>query len=142
MTDSQSNEDTVRAFYSDILSSPATSTEARYYELFSPDMESIPAPPGGPGAQGMINTVAFLGQAVPDLHWEVQEVMAFSDGRFVERGKATGTPVGPFFGVDEPTGRSFSILSIDIWTLEDGKIVHGYHLEDWTGAITQLTAAA
>ncbi|MFK7999871.1 MAG: ester cyclase [Polyangiales bacterium] len=140
MTNSQANEDTVRAFYSDILSSPATTTEERYYELFSPDMVSIPTPPGGPGAQGMINTVAFLGQVVPDLRWEVHEVMALGDGRLVVRGEASGTPVGPFLGVDEPSGR-FTILSIDIWTLEEGKIVHGYHLEDWTGAISQLTAA-
>ncbi|MEM7327082.1 MAG: ester cyclase [Actinomycetota bacterium] len=138
----KTNEDTVRAFYADILSSPATSTEDRYYELFSPDMVSIPTPPGGPGAQGMINTVAFLGQVVPDLSWEVHEVIALDDGRFVVRGEASGTPVGPFFGVETPTGRRFSIMSIDILTLEAGKIVHVYHLEDWTSAVAQLTAAA
>ncbi|MEO0492919.1 MAG: ester cyclase [Actinomycetota bacterium] len=140
MSNISTDEATVRAFYADILSDPASSTEARYYELFSPEMVSIPTPPGGPGAQGMINTVAFLGQVVPDLTWAVHEVIALDGGRFLVRGEASGTPVGPFFGVDEPTGRSFSILSIDIWSLEDGKIVHGYHLEDWTGAIAQLTA--
>jgi ketosteroid isomerase-like protein len=131
---------TVRAFHSDILTDPAGTTEARYYELFSPDVVSIPIPPGGPGAQGMLNTIAFLGQVVPDLTWVPQEIIETGDNRFVVRGVATGTPVGPFFGVDPATGKSFEILSIDIVTVEDGRITHVYHLEDWTGAVAQLTA--
>jgi predicted ester cyclase len=89
----------------------------------------------------MLNTVAFLGQVVPDLTWEVKEIIGLDDGRFVVRGEASGTPIGPFFGVETPTGRSFSVMSIDIHTLEEGKIVHVYHLEDWTSAIAQLTSA-
>jgi hypothetical protein len=38
--------DTVRAFYSDILTDPAGTTADRYFELFSPDVVSIPTPPG------------------------------------------------------------------------------------------------
>lgn len=132
--------DTVRAFYSDILTDPAGTTEERYYELFSSDVVSIPTPPGGPGAQGMLNTIAFLGQVVPDLTWVPQEIIETGDNRFVVRGVATGTPVGPFFGVDPATGKSFEIMSIDIVTVEDGLITHVYHLEDWTGAVAQLTA--
>jgi hypothetical protein len=134
-----SDLDTVRAFYSDILTAPAETTEARYYELFSPDVVSIPTPPGGPGAQGMLNTVAFLGQVVPDLVWSPDEIIEL-DGRFVVRGTATGTPVGPFLGVDPASGNAFEIMSIDIVTVDAGVITHIYHLEDWTGAIAQLTA--
>lgn len=139
-TASADDAETVRAFYSDIITTPADTTEARYYELFSPEVVSIPTPPGGPGAQGMLNTIAFLGQVVPDLTWTTEEVIALEDGRFVVRGTGAGTPVGPFFGVDPATGKSFEIMSIDIVTLEDGLITHIYHLEDWTGAIAQLTA--
>ena len=132
--------DTVRAFYTDVLSAPAETTSDRYFELFSPDVVSIPTPPGGEGAQGMLNTIAFLGQVVPDLTWAPEEIIEVGDGRFVVRGRATGTPVGPFFGVDPATGYSFDIMTIDIVTLEDGLISHIYHLEDWTGAVAQLTA--
>lgn len=132
--------DTVRAFYADILTAPAAASEARFFALFSPQVVSIPTPPGGPGAQGMLDTVAYLGQVVPDLTWTPDEVVALEDGRFLVRGTARGTPVGPFFGVDPATGKSFEIMSIDIVTLQDGLIVHIYHLEDWTGAIAQLTA--
>lgn len=131
---------TVRAFYSDILSNPAETTSERYYELFSPDVVSIPTPPGGEGAQGMLNTVGVLGQVVPDLTWEPQEIIDLSDGRFVVRSLFRGTPVGPFFEVDPATGKSFEAMSIDIVTVEDGRITLTYHLEDWTGAIAQLTA--
>jgi len=136
---SDTDIDTVRAFYADILTAPAETTEARYYQLFSPDIVSVPTPPGGPGAQGMLNTVAYLGQVVPDLTWTPDEIIDIG-GRFVVRGTAAGTPVGPFFGVDPATGKGFEIMSIDIVTVEDGQITHIYHLEDWTSAIAQLTA--
>ncbi|MEO0703663.1 MAG: nuclear transport factor 2 family protein [Pseudomonadota bacterium] len=131
---------TVRAFYTDILTDPANTTSERYFELFSPDVVSIPTPPGGEGAQGMLNTVAFLGQVVPDLTWTPEEIITTDDNRFVVRGTFTGTPVGPFLGVDPATGNGFEAMSIDIVTVEDGLITHIYHLEDWTGVIGQLTA--
>ena len=132
--------ETVRAFYTDILTNPAETTSERYYELFSPDVVSIPTPPGGEGAQGMLNTIGFLGQVVPDLTWEPQEIIATDDGRYVVRGTFSGTPVGPFLGVDPATGNGFEAMSIDIVTVEDGLISHIYHLEDWTGVIAQLSA--
>ncbi len=59
--------------------------------------------------------------------------------RVVVRGRATGTPAGPLFGVDGK-GKGFEIMSIDIHTFEDGKIVQTYHVEDWAGALRQLSA--
>lgn len=132
--------DTVRAFYTDILTDPAGTTPARYYELFSPDVVSIPTPPGGEGAEGMLNTIAFLGQVVPDLKWEPKEIIATEDNRYVVRGTFSGTPVGPFLGVDPATGKRFEAMSIDIVTVEAGLITHIYHLEDWTGVIAELRA--
>ena len=132
--------ETVRAFYTDILSNPAETTSERYYELFSPDVVSIPTPPGGEGAQGTLNTIGFLGQVVPDLIWEPQEIIETGDGRYVVRGTFSGTPVGPFLGVDPATGYGFEAMSIDIVTVEEGLVSHVYHLEDWTGVIAQLTA--
>lgn len=132
--------DTLRAFYTDILTDPAGTTSERFYEVFSPDVVSIPTPPGGEGAQGMLNTFAYLGQVVPDLVWEPQEIIDLGDGRFVVRSLFSGTPVGPFLGVDPATGKSFEAMSIDIVTVEGGLITKSYHLEDWTGVIAQLTA--
>ena len=61
------------------------------------------------------------------------------DDNFVTvRSRATGTRVAPFFGVDSK-GCSFDIMTIDIHQLVDGKIVKTWHVEDWSGALQQLS---
>ena len=37
-------------------------------------------------------------------------------------------------------GKSFRVMSIDVHTIRDGKIVRSYHVEDWMGATRQLAA--
>jgi predicted ester cyclase len=81
--------------------------------------------------------MGFFSQLIPDLDWSVQAM--HQDGDFVTvRSRATGTPTGPFFGVDGE-GRSFDILTIDIHELNDGVIVRTYHVEDWASALQQLS---
>jgi len=76
-------------------------------------------------------------KAIPDLKWEIKEVVV-SGNRAVVRGEASGTPVGNLMGT--PTnGKSFKLMSIDIHTLDGGKIVSTYHVEDWQGALRQLS---
>lgn len=135
----QDDMDVVKRFYADLLTTPADATPEAVREVVAEDWESTPTPLGGPGAEGLVNTLGAFGQLIPDLTWEPQEIL--QDGnRFIVRGRATGTPVGPFFGVDPATGKSFDIMSIDIHTVEDGKIVRSYHVEEWATAIQQLTA--
>jgi hypothetical protein len=125
---------TVRAFYSDILTDPSGTTAERYFELFSPDVVSIPTPPGGEGAQGMLNTVGFLGQVVPDLDLGAAgDHRNLGDGRFVVRGLATRNARRSRSSAStRPPARASRSMSIDIVTVEDGLITHIYHLEDWT----------
>jgi predicted ester cyclase len=76
-------------------------------------------------------------KGIPDLKWEIKEVVV-SGNRAIVRGEATGTPVGNLMGT--PTnGKSFKLMSIDIHTLDGGKIVRTYHVEDWQGAFRQLS---
>jgi len=85
--------------------------------------------------------IAGIGQrlkSVPDLKWEIKEVLV-SGNQVTVRGEATGTPAGEFMGAPH-TGKSFKLMSIDVHTLEDGKMVHSYHIEDWLGAVRQLSA--
>jgi predicted ester cyclase len=37
-------------------------------------------------------------------------------------------------------GKSFKLMSIDVHTIADGKLTRSYHLEDWMGAVRQLSA--
>jgi hypothetical protein len=37
---------------------------------------------------------------------------------------------------------NFKIMAIDVHTVEDGKIKRTYHVEDWAGAMRQLSGGA
>jgi predicted ester cyclase len=83
-----------------------------------------------------IKQIGGFSNLVPDLNWKMEEVL-IADDRVIVRGRATGTPKGPMFGVDGK-GKGFQIMSIDIHTVENGRIVRTYHIEDWAGALGQL----
>ncbi|MFB9264545.1 ester cyclase [Bradyrhizobium erythrophlei] len=76
-------------------------------------------------------------KSVPDLKWEIKDVLV-SGNQVTIRGEATGTPAGEFMGAPH-SGKSFKVMSIDVHTLEGGKMVRSYHIEDWIGAVRQLT---
>jgi len=77
-------------------------------------------------------------KSVPDLKWQIKDVLV-SGNQVTVRGEATGTPSGEFFGAPH-TGKSFKVMSIDVHTLQDGKMVRSWHIEDWIGAVRQLGA--
>lgn len=130
----------VQAFYN-FLSNPASAEYAEAFNAVTADSwESI-----GNYSGEFKTKEAFTGQVsgffaklMPDLNWDVQEMIQEGD-KVVVRSRATGTPKGPLFGVDGK-GKSFDILTIDIHTVENGKIVKTYHVEDWAGALQQLSA--
>jgi predicted ester cyclase len=86
----------------------------------------------------VIAGVAQRLKSVPDLRWEIKDVLV-SANQVTVRGQATGTPAGEFMGAPR-TGKSFKVMSIDVHTIEGGKMVRSYHIEDWIGAVRQLTA--
>jgi len=85
-----------------------------------------------------INLIESLGQLVPDMTFEIKELFV-SGNRVTVRGETIGIPAQDFFGVPH-TGRRFQIMSIDILTIENGKITKTYHIENWLGALHQLRA--
>lgn len=78
-----------------------------------------------------------LASVVPDLNWTIKEIFVSGENTIVVRGEATGTPIKTFVGA-EPTGRSFRTISIDLYTITDGRISRSYHVENWTAALRQL----
>ncbi len=129
----------VQTFY-DYLSNPASDAHADAFKsAATSDWESIGDYSGKVKTRdAFIGQVGGFGKLIPDLNWAVEEMIQEGD-RVVVRSRATGTPAGPLFGVDGE-GRSFDILTIDIHTIADGKIVRTYHVEDWAGALRQLGA--
>ena len=77
-----------------------------------------------------------LGKIIPDLHWTIKDIWT-SGNRIVVRGEATGTPTGELYGV-KPTGKSFKTISIDMFTVRDGKLATAYHVENWMAATEQI----
>ena len=77
-----------------------------------------------------------LGKTIPDLQWTVKDIWT-SGNQIVVRGEATGTPTGELFGV-KPTGKSFKTISLDMFTIRDGKLATAYHVENWMAALEQI----
>jgi len=87
----------------------------------------------------LIGQVQFFWKLIPDLKWEIQEML--QDGnRVIVRSMASGTPNGDFMGVKATGTKSFKIMTIDIHTVQGGQVVEVYHIEDWPTAIKQLSA--
>jgi predicted ester cyclase len=107
-------------------------------ELLADDFQSINAAETKGKAQ-LIGQVSFFWKLVPDLVWAPQEVL--QDGnKVIVRSLASGSPKGDFMGLSLDGTKSFSIMTIDIHTVVNGRITQVHHLEDWAGAIKQLKA--
>ncbi len=128
----------VAPFY-EMLNQPATKDlNALSETALSPDWKSYSSETDFKGRDGFVAQVGGFGKLIPDLKWEIKDVMV--DGnRIIVRSEASGTPVGPFFGVP-PSGKSFRIMTIDIHTIKDGKAITAHHVEDWASALRQLSA--
>lgn len=128
----------VAPFY-EMLNKPAEKDlSALAAAVIAPDWRSFAGEKNVKNREEFVAQVAGFGKLIPDLAWRIDEVFVDGD-RIIVRSEATGTPQGPLFGV-APTGKSFKIMTIDIHTLRGGKLVIAHHVEDWAGAIRQLSA--
>ena len=89
------------------------------------------------GKAQLIGQVQFFWKLIPDLKWDVQEMIQ-EGNKVVVRSIATGTPKGDFMGMPTDGSKSFKIMTIDIHTIEQNQIKQIHHLEDWTTALKQL----
>ena len=128
----------VAPFY-EMLNQPATKDlKALAEQALSPEWKSYSSETDFKGRDAFVGQVTGFGKLIPDLKWDIKDVMV--DGnRIVVRSEASGTPVGPFFGV-AAAGKSFKIMTIDIHTIKDGKAITAHHVEDWASALRQLSA--
>lgn len=127
----------VRPFYTESLtvnpnSNPATTMD----RLLADDFQSI----GSIDVKGkteLMGQIQFMRKLVPDLKWEVQEMLQ-EGNTVVVRSIASGTPNGDFMGLTTDGSKAFKIMTIDIHTVKDGKIKQVKHVEDWVVAMKQL----
>lgn len=132
-----SDREVVTAFYTQLLNgNQAPDLTERAGRILAESWMTLGNNTGGDTRAQFLTRLPALGRAVPNLRWEIVEMLQ-QGNRFIVRGRATGTPAGAFLGV-EGGGRGFDIMSIDIHTVENGRITRSYHTEDWAGAIRQL----
>src|SRR5262249_29719629 len=95
----------VESFYRDVLShTAAADLTERMARTLAPGWESIGDYSGAKKTRDQFAAqLGGFGKLIPDLTWNVEELLGTGD-RWVVRGRATGTPVGDFFGVP-PSGR-------------------------------------
>jgi len=74
---------------------------------------------------------------LPDYRW-ARRAIYVSGSSVIVRGEAEGTPARSLLGV-APNGRSFRIMTLDIHEIRDGRIARTFHVEDWAGAVRQLS---
>lgn len=113
-----------------------TSPTAVLEEILAPDFQSLSAQ-GSKSRDVLAAQIEGFWKLIPDLRWEPQELL-LSGNKAVVRSVASGTPRGPFFGVETDGTRSFRIDTIDIHEVIDGRIARVHHVEDWASALKQL----
>ena len=109
------------------------------HQAVSPTWQDIPLGPGqGPGPEGVKPLLAQLRRAFPDLTIVLHEVLG-SAGRAAVRAEICGTHQGEWFGI-AATNRPVRVALHEFHHLENDRITHTWHLEDWFGLFHQLGA--
>lgn len=130
-------KEVVRPFYADCLTvNDHTDVPAVMNALLADDFKSMGSMDVKDKAM-FVGQVPFLWKIMPDLKWDVQEMIQ-EGNKVVVRSIASGSPKGDFMGMTFDGTKSFKIMTIDIHTVEGNQITQVYHLEDWATAIKQL----
>jgi steroid delta-isomerase-like uncharacterized protein len=95
-----------------------------------------PAPGQQPGPEGYKQFFTEMRTAFPDLHIEVENLVA-DDDQVAFAYTLTGTHQGPFQG-HEATGRSVEVRGLQISRFADGKLTERWGSTDEVGILTQL----
>ncbi len=105
----------------------------------APGWQDIPLAPGqGPGPEGIKPMIRVFKEVFPDLAITIHDMIADGD-RIGVRAEMTGTHAGAWFGVPA-SGRRFSIALHEFHRIENGRLTHTWHLEDWFGWLNQVGA--
>lgn len=103
------------------------------------DWQDIPLAPGqAPGREGMKPMLRGFSAAFPDAKVTIHEIIG-APGRAAVRAEITGTHKGEWFGVP-PTGRAFTLPIHEFHHVENGRVTHTWHMEDWFGWLHQMGA--
>ena len=95
-----------------------------------------------PGREGVKKIFGAIIAGVPDLKVHTEDVFVSADGsRLVARYRYEGTHTGDFLGYPA-TGNAFTMRSIDIWRVENGRFIEHWDELNTLDIFTQIGALA
>lgn len=127
----------VRPFYDNCLTVSQGGEPATLMNRLLADSFQSHGSADSKGKPQLIGQVGFFWKLIPNLRWEIQEMLQDGD-KVVVRSIASGSPRGDFMGLPTDGSKSFRIMTIDIHTVRDGQIQQVHHIEDWATAMKQL----
>lgn len=131
----QQNLSSVKRIYAEFINQ---GNEAVFDELVDENIiENEELPPGmEPNREGVKQFFRMFRSAFPDLHFQVDEMIA-SDDKIVVRLTISGTNEGSFMNMPS-TGNKISYKAIDIFRLINGKVVEHWGIGDNAKMMQQL----
>ena len=88
------------------------------------------------GFQGYTQVLDMMRGAMPDVHWNVEEMIAEGD-KVMVRYTMTGTQTEPLMGIPA-TGNPIKVTAMNIYEFKDGKIIREHGLPDMFSLMIQL----
>jgi len=105
-------------------------------ELFASTYVNHNMPTPVPGPEGMKMVIGMFINAFPDFRVDVTDVVA--DGDYLSSyGRFSGTHQGDFQGIPA-TGKQIDATYVDIWRVEEGKLIENWVNIDTMGMMKQL----
>jgi predicted ester cyclase len=131
----EANEALVRRLFDTVWS---TGNVAVVDELLAPSFVDHAAAMGGGDAsrEGFKLQVRQFRTAFPDGRSEIEDLIAAGD-RVVARWTDGGTHLGEWQGI-APTGKRVSFSGIDIYRIQDGRVIEYWCSEDELGLLRQV----
>jgi steroid delta-isomerase-like uncharacterized protein len=130
--------DTNKAIIRDFFAQVWNAGDEAAIERFIAEDAAGNDPDFGIGREGFKRQWRRWREAFPDLHFQVEEMVAEED-TVVSRWTLTGTHTGPFLGI-APTGRTIRVGGMSLDHLQDGLLISGFDGWDNLGLRQQLGA--
>jgi steroid delta-isomerase-like uncharacterized protein len=128
--------DLVHRIYAAVNQHDSNSLES----YFAPDMvrHDLAGMLGESGSAGDVtNFLERLREAMPDLHMQVEDVLANDVGRVAARSTLSSTHKGEFLGA-APTDKRVVFAAITLYQIKEGRVAEAWSLVDWAGALRQM----
>ena len=95
-----------------------------------------PLPGQKPGRDGLVDAVLLFRIAFPDMRITIAQQVSEGD-LVVQTGTFEGTNSGELFGMPA-TNKAANVAWMDMYRIQNGKIVEAWHIEDVAGMLQQL----